>query len=245
MEEVKMTQLSLSDRSLIDTLHTPAYYIADISRLIGISKGRISRYLRGYRYTYSVNEQEIKGKQKAVVDQSLKGSSYASFLELIDLLYIKELLKRGFTLQYIRKALKEAEEYLGTPHFARSVFFTSHHNIMLKLPKDGNIVALLSGGQFGLKEVIDMFWDKLDFENISEFGFARRWYPNGKRGGIVIDPQISFGKPTIIGRGIATQNIYDLYLGEGGSEDPVSKWFNIPVTEIETAVQFEHSLKCA
>ena len=36
--------------------------------------------------------------------------------------------------------------------------------------------------------------------------------------------------------------IYDLYLGENEKYSTVSKWFDIPVSEIKTAVQFEHSL---
>ena len=230
---------------LITTLHTPAYYLADVSRLVGISKGRISRYLRGYDFQSSLKGNIYnRHKEPIIIDASTTGS-YASFLDLIDLIYIKEFLKRGFTLQYLRKALKEAEEYLGTPHFARSVFFTSGNDIIYKIPSDGSLIALLTGGQIGISNVVEIFWDKLDFERVSEFGYARRWFPKGKNGGIVIDPQISFGKPTLIGTGIATQNIYDLYLGEGEVEDPVRKWFNIPITEIKTAVQFEQSLQCA
>lgn len=231
--------------ALITTLQTPAYYIADVSRLVGISKGRISRYLRGYDFQSSIKgETYNRHKEPIVIDPSITGS-YASFLDLIDLLYIKEFLKRGFTLQYLRKALDEAKEYLGTPHFARSIFFTSGNDIFYKIPSDGSLIALLTGGQIGISKIVELFGDKLDFERVSEFGYARRWFPKGKNGGIVIDPQISFGKPTLIGTGIATQNIYDLYLGEGEVEDPVIKWFNIPRSEIMTAVQFEQSLQCA
>jgi len=87
-----------------------------------------------------------------------------------------------------------------------------------------------------------MFSDRLNFEDATRFGFARRWYPRGKKGNIVIDPEISFGRPTLIGTGIPTNNIYDLYLGEDQNIEPVSNWFNIPVPQIESAVQFEHSL---
>lgn len=229
---------------LIKSLDAPAYSISETSRLTGIPRWTIGRYLRGYEYMYSIKGQEFEVHQPPVVSQSLEKSTYASFLDLVDLLVVKELLHRGFSLQRIRMALLEAKERLGTCHFARSEFYTSGNEIILKLPKDGHLVALMTGGQFAFPKIIEKLSKKLDFENITEYGFARRWYPRGREGMIVIDPQIAFGRPTLIGYSIATSNIYDLYLGENQRYLPVSKWFNIPIPKIKTAVQFEHSL-CA
>jgi uncharacterized protein (DUF433 family) len=150
-------------------------------------------------------------------------------------------IQRGFSLQRIRKALDDAREHLGTPHFARSYFFTSGHDIVLRLPQD-DYVALLKDGQRVIGEITENFYDKLDFEDVTKHGLVCRWYPKGKNGLIMIDPQISFGRPTLVGHSVATSNIYDLYLGEKEQLEPVSKWFNIPVPKIRTAVQFEHSL---
>jgi uncharacterized protein (DUF433 family) len=237
-----MTSYSVNRNELFKSLEAPAYSVAETSRLTGIPPWSIKRYLRGYDYKYSVKEKIHDGHQPPVVGQSKVNSIYASFLDLVDLLFVKEFLNRRFTLQYLRLALNEAKEYLGTPHFARSEFYTSGNDIILKLPKDGNMVALMKYGQFAIPEVIKKISRGLDFENVTEFGLAQRWYPKGKRGLIVIDPQISFGRPTLIGHNVATSNIYDLYLGEKEKYEPVSEWFCIPVPKIQTAVQFEHSL---
>ena len=225
-----------SDNELLESLSAPAYSITFASHLVGMKRWSVARYLRGYfEYKYRV-------KQPPVVEQSMAGSTYASFLDLIDLCYVKEFLKRGFTIQYLRQALAEAKDHLGTPHFARSEFYTHSKQIVLRLPKDGNLIALMTGGQLTIPEITEKLSDKLDFEDITEFGFARRWYPQGKNSLIVIDPQLSFGRPTLVGYGVPTANIYDLYLGESEKYPPVSKWFDIPVPYIKTAVQFEHSL---
>lgn len=230
-----MASYSNGDKLLI-SLSAPAYSIAFTSHLVGIQPWSVGRYLRGYfEYKYQV-------QQPPIIEQSKKGSTYASFLDLVDLLYVKEFHKRGFTIQYLRLALAEAKHYLGSPHFARSEFYTSSNEIAMRLPKDGNLIALMTGGQLTIPEITEKLSDKLDFENITEFGFARRWYPKGKNGSIVIDPQISFGRPTLSGYNVPTANIYDLYLGEKEKYSTVSKWFNIPIPEIKTAVQFEHSL---
>ncbi len=227
---------------LIESLHAPAYSIAETSRLVRLSKWSVGRYLRGYEYEYLVKEQTHVGQQPPVVNQSTGGSTYASFLDLVDLLFVKEFLKRGFTLQYLRKALGEARCYLGTPHFARSEFYTSGAGIVLELPAHPAFVALMRGGQTTIPEITKKLSNKLDFETITQFGLARRFYPKGKNRPIVIDPQVSFGRPTLVGYGVATSNIYDLYLGEKKKIKPVSDWFNIPVPLVRAAVQFEHSL---
>jgi uncharacterized protein (DUF433 family) len=237
-----MASYSDDANRLFESLEAPAYPIVETSRLVGIPRWSIKRYLMGYGYKYFIREKMEERKQPPVIDRPKANSVYASFLDLVDLLFVKEFLKRGFTLQYLRRALAEAKRYLGTPHFARSEFYTSGSEIILKLPKDGNMIALMTGGQIAIPQIIERLSDKLDFENVTEFGLARRFYPKGKKGLIVIDPQISFGRPTLIGHNVATSNIYDLYLGEKEKIGPVSEWFNIPIPKIQAAVRFEHSL---
>jgi uncharacterized protein (DUF433 family) len=232
---------SYSDRNeLLDSLDAPAYPIGFASRLTGITRWSISRYLRGYEYKID-KKADFRRHRPPVIDQTQE-STYASFLDLIDLLFVKEFLKRGFTLQYLRRALDEAKNHLGTPHFGRNVFYTSTNQIILKLPKDGALITLMTHGQLAIPEIAKKLSLKLDFEDVTGYGFVHRWYPQGKRGSIVIDPQLSFGKPTLAGYGIPTSNIYDLYLGESKNITTVSRWFDIPVSEIKTAVRFEHSL---
>jgi len=230
-----------AEKEVLKTLNAPTYPIYQISRLVGISKWTVKRYLGGYEYKYYAGGRHREGRQRPVInpDEEIR---YASFLDLVDLLYVKEFLKRGFTLYFLRKALDEARERLGTPHFARSVFYTSGKQIVLDLPKDGNLIALMTSGQLTIQEITEKLSLKLDFENVTGFGLAERWYPNGKRGSIVIDPKVSFGQPHIIGYNTSTNNIYDLYLGENKKIVPVSEWFNIPTPKIKTAVQFEHGL---
>lgn len=226
------------------TLNAPAYSIAEASRLVNMRRWTVRRYLQGYGYSYSHwGSVQRKMQPPVVKDENRNKETYASFLDLVDLVIVREFLKRGFGLPTLRKALDEAREHLGTPHLGRNVFFTSgNQEIILRLPKDGSMIALLTGGQAAIPEIIESLSNKLEFEDVTEFGFASRWYPKGMSGLIVIDPEISFGRPTLIGRGVATNNIYDLFLGENSEIEPVANWFNIPVPEVQAAVQFEHSL---
>ncbi|MBN1684525.1 MAG: DUF433 domain-containing protein [Gammaproteobacteria bacterium] len=230
-----------SKRDILEILTTPTYSLITSARLVNMKKWTVRRYLRGYEYDYD----QKRIKQPPVIKGSNIQEPYASFLDLIDLIFVRELLKRGFFLPTIRKALDEARQWLGTKHFGRSEFFTcGASEIALRLPKDGSMITLLTGGQSIFPQVIEQFSDKLDFEDITQYGFAKRWYPRGMDGMIVIDPEIAFGRPIINGTGIPTSNIYDLYLGEEKNIQPVCNWFNISIFQVQTAVQFEHSL-CA
>jgi len=226
-----------------NTLNAPAYSVAEASRLVNMKSWTVRRYLQGYQYDYSHwGPVQRRAQPPVVKDGSETRETYASFLDLVDLVIVKEFLKRGFKLPTLRKALDEARDYLGTPHLGRNVFFTSGDQIALQLPKDGPMIALLTKGQVAMPEIIVPLSDKLEFEDVTDYGFASRWYPKGMDGLIVIDPEISFGRPTLIGRGVATSNIYDLFLGENEEIEPVANWFNIPTPHIQLAVQFEQGL---
>lgn len=232
-----MSEFAESD--IYNTLNAPSYSIAEASRLVQMKSWTVRRYLQGYEYDY-INK---RTKQPPVVKSDNREKTYASFLDLVDLVFVREFMRRGFGLPTLRKALDEARDWLGTPHFAQSKFFTSGADqIALQVPRDGSMIVLLTGGQAAMPQVIELLSDKLDFEHVTKHGFANRWYPRGAKGIIVIDPFISFGRPTIIGTGIPTNNVYDLYLGEKQKIEPVRKWFNIPANKIQAAVQFEHSL---
>jgi uncharacterized protein (DUF433 family) len=169
-------------------------------------------------------------------------TGYASFLDLIDLLFVRRFLDNGFSLQRIRKALAEAETIIGGHHFAQRVYFTDGREIFLRVKgKDTeNLLQLLSGGQWVISTVILDMAKQVDFDQ--ETGFAEKWFPAGRDAGVVIDPRICFGAPTIVGRGVRTSNVYDLFVAERKDTRLVSEWMNLQEREVQSAVQFEQAL---
>ena len=99
-----MTHLSdASGEQLYKTLTTPTYTIAEASQLVGVSKWRVSSWLRGYEYSYSVGNEKRAGKQAPVVKHSQEPQ--ASFLDLIDLIFVRRFLEKNFTLQHFKKSI--------------------------------------------------------------------------------------------------------------------------------------------
>ncbi len=214
------------------------YAAAEAGRLVGISGVRVGRWLRGYSYEY----RDATRRQRPVVHPSAGAdTSYASFLDLVDLLFVKRFLDYGMSLQKLRKAFDEARDILGTDHFARRSFFTDGKSIYLQVKEEGDaILELLSGGQWVISEIIKELAHQIDFDKPSDL--ARRWYPLGPAGHIVLDPLVSFGRPSIVGTGVATSNVLDFFVAEGRRVRPVCRWFDLTQPQVDAAVSFEKRL---
>lgn len=219
-------------------LDRPTYPAAEVARLVGMTPTRVRRWLKGYDYTYG----ETVHHQAPVIRRAgTKGTSYASFLDLVDLLFVKRFLDHKVSLQKVRRALDEASTILGTTHFARQSFFTDGANIFLEVKGRGEaILQLLSGGQWVIAPIIQTLATQIDFD--SPTGLARRWYPPDLGGRIVLDPLVSFGRPTVAGRGVATANVYDFYVAENRRVAVVRDWLGLADEDVEAAVEFERRL---
>jgi hypothetical protein len=86
-----MTHDLIYTNEIIGALTAPTYPVYQTSHLAGISRWTVKRYLSGYDYKYYVKGTPRDGHQPPVVNPSER-SKYASFLDLIDLLYVKEFL---------------------------------------------------------------------------------------------------------------------------------------------------------
>ena len=223
-------------------LGRPSYSAAEAGRLAGLTAGRVRRWLRGYEYSYG---NAVRG-QPPVLQGSGTEDPYASFLDLVDLLFVKRFLDHGLSLQKVRRALDEARVVLGTKHFARQTFFTDGGKIFLQLQeaalKEGGdaILELMSGGQWVIAPVIRGLAQQIDFDSTE--GLARRWYPLGRNRPVVLDPMVSFGAPSIAGRGVKTINIHDLFIAEDESLTAVRTWWGLTDAEVQAAVDFERQL---
>lgn len=229
-----------------DQYNIPMYYSAEVSRLVDISRFRVRRWLEGYVFTLESGRK----RQRPVVQRAWQDQvypHYASFLDLVELLFVKSFLDHGVSLQTLRKALDETKEILGTDHFAGQSFFTDGKNICLEIKKSvkgkekgETILELLSGGQWVISSVIKQLAHQIDFDKTTKL--ACRWYPYEGNNIIVLDPLVSFGRPIIAKKGITTENIYDLFSAEGEEILPVCEWMDLTSKEVEIAVKFEKQL---
>jgi uncharacterized protein (DUF433 family) len=224
------------------------YPASTVARLVGITAPRVRRWLQGYEYTYSAGPKTIARRQDPVVRRTGSADSqYASFLDLVDLLFVKRFLDRGLSLQKIRRALDEAHTLLGGHHFAHRHFFTDGKEIYMEVkskPAGADaLLELLSGGQWVIAPVIKALSHQIDFDQPT--GFAERWYPLETSKRVVVDPRVSFGQPSVAGKNVTTSNVYDFYLAEDRNVDRVCSWMSVDRLEVVDVVTFEERLAAA
>ena len=165
-----------------------------------------------------------------------------SFLDLAELLLIKTFVQYGISIQKIRKAAIVACELLNTPHpFAIKKMYTDGKTIFAKIAKEENDTSLLdlikSQYQFG-KIIEPILFECIDFDKQNN---AERWWPEGKKRGIVLDPSRNMGQPILNKYNVKTELVYNLYKARH-SIDEISDWYELDKNAIETAISYEENL---
>ena len=228
-----------------DTLDAPRYCCADAARLVGLSPGQVRRYLRGYTYKSRNAQGGLEARQRPALTRPHKAGAdepYASFLDLADLLIVRKLLDRRFTLHAIRGFIEDVWRLTESTHVANERFYTLDRSAFIQLvPTSGAAVQELGkAGQLSLFREYQL--DRLNLEFEARSGLALRWFPSGKRGKVMLDPHISFGRPVLTSANIPTYSIYDLYLGENKDAAAVARWYDISQRDVEAALEYQRRL---
>lgn len=216
------------------SLGTGAYTLPDAARLLGIPLPRLRKWVRGVP--------EVEGRH-------LPAGPFASraqgrdrnfdFYMLIELFTVAELRQRGLTMRILREARAELANRYKVPHpFALRGLLTDGNRLLKELG-DKSLLELGSGGQASFAEVIKPFCQQLHFDSMSNL--AARYFPLGRKKGIVVDPQHAFGRPVIEGTNLATETIASLLRG-GESIEDVAAEFRVEPEFIESAWEFERRL---
>jgi len=236
-----MTQSTRQDLRYLELLETPAYPIAEAARMVGLSSGQVKRWLQGYAFTYHTRERPHlrQSKMPPVVPRAKAGSSFASFLDVIDLLLVKELLADGISLQHARVAIDEAKQVLDVQHLGYETFFTLGRTVLLEIGSS-SIMALHTGGQMAFERLVRELGHQIEFDRQTKL--AIRWYPLHPDRRVVVDPSVSFGRPVITGRRVTTSSIYDYFVSERRQVKVLCEWMGLKEEEVESAVKLEEAL---
>ena len=201
-----------------DPWRAAVYEAADVGRWTGLKPSHVRRWLR--------------------MGAAGQARTRASFLDLIDLLFVTPFLARGLKLRQLRAALDEAGHLLGTDHYASRDFFTDGHGVFLRTRTYGDaVLRLLSDGRWIAADDIVDISGTIEFDAGS--GVAERWYPSGVDGLIVIDPLVAGGRPAIDGRAVPTAEAHAAFRATGRSLADAGARLDLDTAEVEAAVLFE------
>ena len=213
------------------------YTLSEASQLTGVNRHQISRWTRGYTFSYHGSRQTmppIIGRDFEALEPPI-----LTFADLIEIRFLDAFRREGVSSKALRIASQRAKEYLGRHHpFSTQIFKSDGRTILAEITKEpGDKVFLdIMNDQYVFENVIGSYlYSGLDFNDLQE---PARWWPIGKDRAVVIDPRRSFGAPIVTKAGIPTKILNSAVKAEKSIEF-VAKWYGVELNEVKDAVQFE------
>jgi uncharacterized protein (DUF433 family) len=230
-----------SDTRDLSLLGIGLYTVAEASRLTGISRGRLRRWLRGH--TYRAGEAPAISEpvwRRQVPD--IDGTLGLGFLDLMEARFVDAFRTASVPWRVIRLCAERAREVAGSDHPFSSPRFRT----------DGRTIFAEVADRTGEKQLLDLGKNQLAFGRMIgpslyagvEFSvddMPARWWPMGANQEIVIDPKRSFGQPIVNDGGVPTTVIADAVEAEG-SVPKVASLFQLPQHSVRAALRFEKRL---
>jgi uncharacterized protein (DUF433 family) len=224
---------------VIDTFRTgKAYTVAQAGRLAGTSPQNVARWLRGYA---------APGHQMAPVfgERAGQGQRAVSFLELAEIIVVARFRrpdwrgKRPVRLETLRRAYEYARRTFGLEYPFASLNLKLEgghilHDFNQAYPGT-ELLALDLGGQWALPVPVQRGLEQFEFD--PQDHLARRWFPLGPEGRIVVDPHVGAGRPTIVGTGVTVDIIRRRFLSNESVAD-IAEDFEITAADVEQALRY-------
>jgi len=215
------------------------YTVKEAARLVGAKGITVSRWLRGYRFPTRRSGQGQSPPLFCTELPEVEGKLAIGFLDLIELLFIKAFRTEGVSLPTIRLAARKAAKKWNNNHpFCLKRFATDGRTIFATVADglDRDHVLELTRSQLGFKTILNPYLKNMDYSKLG----VGRWWPLGKDRVVFLDPRIAFGKPVVAPHNVPTESIWDA-VRANGSLSEVAKWFDMPASEVQAAVDFETS----
>jgi uncharacterized protein (DUF433 family) len=222
-----------------DPRDAPAYTLKEAAHYLGTPRATLRAWCLGYSYVH-------EGKRKTlrpVIDIADRKQRMMSFFDLVEAHVLDALRRRHeVSLQKVRKALDYLSRSSARPSrhpLAVQSFATD--GLDLFLDEYGRLIDLSREGQLGMKQILMTYLKRVERD---ELGDAVRLYPFTRKRdldeprAVVIDPQVSFGRPVLIGTGIPTAVIADR-LKAGDTIDELARDYGRTTGEIEEAIRCE------
>ena len=209
----------------------PMYTFSEAGHLAHVSASTVRNWLLGYTGRYGEAIPPLFRQQSA-------SGAMVSFLQLIEIVVAGNFRKAervGF--QAVRRAYENARSQWGIDYpFAhlRLEALGGHVVQRLRSERPGrSLQALDEPQQWTLPGLVLETLEQLEWE----LELVARWYPVGKSVQIVVDPRITSGLPTIVGRGVTVDVIHQRFMA-GQRLENIAQDFVLEPALIEEAIRY-------
>jgi uncharacterized protein (DUF433 family) len=221
-----------------------AYRPAQIAAWLNLPDATVRAWASGQHY-------EVRGRRRffrPVIQPTRLGVprhgplafSFVNFVEL----HVLSALRRvhAVSLPRIRRSIKYlAEHYPAIDHpLADLDLLTDGLDVWLE--ELGSLVSVSEHGQLGIRDVLEAHLRRVERgpggEALRLYPFPHRGQVTGQPRSIVVDPEVAFGRPTLVGTAIPTRVIAGRF-DAGESLESLAADFGRPYEDILEAIRWE------
>lgn len=212
----------------------PVYSISEAARYLSIPAATLRLW------TGTAKGKSVSQSMVPLLELPSADLPQLSFVNLVEAHVLRVLrASHRIPLRKVRTALDYVHYQFGLSHpLARIEFQTD--GIDLFIESIGRLINTSQSGQLTLQATVQRLLERVE---VDESGVASRLYPlipgtTQRPKPVVIDPNISEGRPVIVETGISTAHVYERYQ-QGVSMDALAQALNCELTLIEDAILCE------
>jgi len=220
-----------------DLREMPAYGINEAAHYLGIPNATLRSWVLGRPYPTGAGERFFR----PIIELPDKEERLLSFQNLVEA-HVLDAIRRvhGVTFGRVRKAVEYLKTKLASKHpLAEQKFATDGVDLFVEV--FGQLVNVSREGQLAIRDLIQAYLQRIERDPIGApvrlYPFTRERKPDEPKI-IVIDPSISFGRPVLVGTGIATTIIAQRYKA-GESVEELAEDYGRSRSDIEEAIRSE------
>lgn len=222
-----------------DIRNRPAYPLAEAARYLKLPVATLRSWVLGRQYDTTGGPRHFP----ALVRPPSRKPPTLSFWNLIEAHVLRALrTAHGVSVKDVRTALKFAEAELEIDRLLLSRELAAGAG-RLFLDRYGELIELSASGQMAMRQVLGLHLRRVDWDQRS---FPVRLYPFvtsetlGPDRPIAIDPEIAFGRPVVVARGVTTAVIAER-IDAGETIDAIAADYGLSRTDVEEAILYERA----
>jgi uncharacterized protein (DUF433 family) len=221
-----------------DPREVPAYGLAEAARYLNIPHATLRSWVAGRAYPVTDGEKFFP----PVIEIADKKRKLLSFINLVEAHVLDAIRRREHRIQLPK--IRQAISYLRQKFNSRHPLVDQQletDGLDLFVEKYGHLINISQEGQFAMREMLQAFLRRIERDShgvpIKLYLFARRGDKDEPLN-VVVDPAISFGRPTLAGTNIPTSVLAERFKASDSAEE-LAEDYGRPRQEIEEAIRYE------
>jgi uncharacterized protein (DUF433 family) len=220
-----------------DLREAPVYSAMEAARYLRLPPSTVRAWSFGQRYRW---KGEMRPFEPVIAAADRRGRRL-SFINLVELFVLSAIRRKyDLALPQVRRAVNYLKRKFPSPHpLADHDFQTNRVDLFVE--KFGEILNISREGQIEIKELLRSHLEcvERDTRGIpSKLYLLPHRQVESKRGTVVIDPRLSFGRPVLDGTGIRTDILIERF-SAGEPIDALAKDYGRSRAEIEEVLRCE------